>query len=72
MPAAERLRLAFADLEPAMQANYMTTAEQLVQQGRAQILLTQLEQRFGPLPAATIERVRTSTRPNSTASRAPC
>jgi predicted transposase YdaD len=57
----ERLRLAFADLEPAMEAKYMTTAEQLMQQGRTQILLTLLEQRFGPLPEAVIGRVEHST-----------
>ncbi|MBL8727477.1 MAG: Rpn family recombination-promoting nuclease/putative transposase [Planctomycetes bacterium] len=61
----ERLRLAFADLEPAMEAKYMTAAEQLMQQGAiaatTKLLLTQLEQRFGLLPEAMIERLRKST-----------
>lgn len=61
----ERLRLAFADLEPAMEAKYMTTAEQLMQRGRAegiaQMLQRQLEQRFGPLPEAANQRLCAST-----------
>jgi hypothetical protein len=48
-----------------MESNYMTVAEQFRQEGAiaatARVLLTQLEQRFGPLPETMIERVRTST-----------
>ncbi|MGK0155796.1 MAG: flagellar biosynthesis/type III secretory pathway protein FliH [Neolewinella sp.] len=74
----ERLRLAFRQIEPAMESDYMTTAEQLIQRGReqglqegaaqgvaqgvaqgaAQVLLAQLEQRFGPLGEATVQHVR--------------
>ncbi|MFT4840411.1 MAG: flagellar biosynthesis/type III secretory pathway protein FliH [Planctomycetota bacterium] len=70
----ERLRLAFRQIEPAMESDYMTTAEQLIQRGReqglqegaaqgaaqgvAQVLLAQLEQRFGPLSEATVQHVR--------------
>ena len=43
----------------------MTTAEQLIQrgleQGTVQVLLTQLEQRFGQLSEATVQRVRSSS-----------
>ena len=47
----------------------MTTAEQLIQRGReqgldegaAQVLLAQLEQRFGQLSEATVQRVRGSS-----------
>jgi len=57
----DRLRLAYRDIEPKMETTYMTVAEQWMRQGRAQILLTLLEQRFGPLHAATIQRVEHST-----------
>ena len=43
----------------------MTTAEQLIQrgleQGTVQVLLDQLEQRFGQLSEATVQRVRSSS-----------
>ena len=69
----ERLRLAFRQIEPAMESDYMTTAEQLIQRGReqglqegaaqgtTQVLLAQLEQRFGQLGEATVQRVRSSS-----------
>ena len=65
----ERLRLAFQQIEPAMESDYMTTAEQLIQrglkqgleQGTVQVLLAQLEQRFGQLSEATVQRVRSSS-----------
>jgi hypothetical protein len=61
----ERLRLAFQQIEPAMESDYMTTAEQLIQrgleQGTVQVLLAQLEQRFGQLSEATVQRVRNSS-----------
>ena len=73
----ERLRLAFRQIEPAMESDYMTTAEQLIQrgleqglqqglqqgaaQGTTQVLLAQLEQRFGQLGEATVQRVRSSS-----------
>lgn len=39
----------------------MSTAEQLMHRGETKVLLALLEQRFGPLTAATVERVRAST-----------
>jgi hypothetical protein len=63
--APDRLRLAYRDIEPKMESNYMTTAEQLMQRGAiagtVKILLTLLEQRFGPLSAATIQRLHDSS-----------
>lgn len=58
---AERLRLAYRDVDPGMENDYMTTAEQLMQRGEVRMLLNLLEQRFGPLPDAAIQRVRSST-----------
>jgi hypothetical protein len=68
----ERLRRAFRQIEPAMETDYMTTAEQLIQRGLerglqqgaaqgANLLLTILEQRFGPLSDAAVQRVRGSS-----------
>ena len=65
----ERLRLAFQQIEPAMESDYMTTAEQLIQrglkqgvtQGTVQVLLALLEQRFGLLSETTVQRVRGSS-----------
>jgi hypothetical protein len=60
------------DLDPATQEAYMATAEMIhkrgydqgreegYDQGRRSMLLQQLRARFGPLPAAIEERVRTA------------
>jgi len=41
-----------------MKTNYMTTAEQLMHQANVKLLVTMLEQRFGPLDEQTLRRLR--------------
>jgi hypothetical protein len=63
------LRTAYARISKPSEEQFMTAAQKLIQhgllqghqEGRADLLLALLEQRFGPLSEATVTRVRAGT-----------
>lgn len=61
----EHLREAFHSIDPEMESKYMTTAQQLMLRGelagKTQLILCQLEQRFGSLEDATLRRIHSCT-----------
>lgn len=61
----EHLRLAFHEIDPEMESEYMTTAQKLMLRGelagKVQLILCLLEQRFGSLDEVTLTRIRSSS-----------
>jgi hypothetical protein len=51
----------FTRIGPEAQEAYMTTADMLRAEGRAETLILQLTAKFGPLPQAALDRLRTAT-----------
>ncbi|HEU4420625.1 MAG TPA: hypothetical protein VFT55_16925 [Planctomycetota bacterium] len=63
-----RLRVAYASIDPTMEAHYMTELtygerrfRKGIREGQRTLLKAQLEERFGPLPATVLSRLAAAT-----------